>query len=50
MLLRTSEYRGETSYAGVRKLAAGAIGEDPNGHRAEFLKLVDVAERLASKH
>jgi Ca-activated chloride channel family protein len=49
MLLRGSEYRGEASYALVRKLAAGAVGEDRNGHRAEFLALVDAAERLTPK-
>jgi Ca-activated chloride channel homolog len=48
MLLRSSEYRGTATYAGVRKLASSAAGEDRNGHRAEFLDLVNVAERLAS--
>jgi Ca-activated chloride channel homolog len=50
MLLRNSAYRGEGSYAGVRNLAADAISEDRNGHRAEFLKMIDAAERLAAKH
>ncbi len=49
MLLRNSEYRGTATYAGVRKLASNAVGEDRNGHRAEFLDLVNVAERLASR-
>lgn len=49
MLLRRSQYRGQASYAEARKLAADALGEDRNGHRAEFLKLIDAAERLSAK-
>jgi Ca-activated chloride channel family protein len=47
MLLRDSKYRGEGSYAFVRKLAKAAQGADPGGHRAGFLELVAAAERLA---
>ncbi len=46
LLLRHSEYRGTASYAQVRNQAKHSLGADPNGHRAEFLKLVDAAERL----
>jgi Ca-activated chloride channel family protein len=49
MLLRNSEYRGDATYASVRKLAAGAVGEDRNDHRPEFLKMIDAAERLTPK-
>jgi Ca-activated chloride channel family protein len=49
MLLRNSEHRGGTSFAGVRELAKDALSADPNGHRAEFLKLVDAAAELAPK-
>jgi Ca-activated chloride channel family protein len=49
MLLRNSEYRGEASWAGVRELARSGLGDDPHGHRAEFLRLVDAAERLAPR-
>jgi Ca-activated chloride channel family protein len=49
LLLRNSEYRGDATYSRVRRFAAGALGEDRNGHRAEFLKLVDAAERLGQK-
>jgi Ca-activated chloride channel homolog len=49
MLLRDSEHRGTATYANVRKLAADAVGEDRNGHRAEFLDLVNAAERLSSR-
>lgn len=46
LLLRHSEHRGAATYADVRKLAASAIGKDHNGHRAEFLELIDAAQRL----
>ncbi len=48
MLLRNSEYRGTATYGSVLKLAASAISEDHNGHRAEFLDLVNAAEHLSS--
>jgi Ca-activated chloride channel family protein len=47
LLLRSTEHRGTASYAGVRELAKGALGADPNGHRAEFLTLVDAAAKIA---
>jgi Ca-activated chloride channel family protein len=47
MLLRNSEYRGTATYANVRKLAADAVSEDRNGHRAEFVTLIDAADRLS---
>jgi Ca-activated chloride channel family protein len=49
MLLRGSEHRGGSSFAGVRELAQDALGDDLRGHRAEFLKLVDAAAELAPK-
>jgi Ca-activated chloride channel family protein len=48
-LLRKSEYRGDATYDRVRELARGARGDDPNGHRTEFLKLLDAAEMLDRK-
>ncbi len=47
LLLRESPYRGASSWADVHRLASGACGYDPNGHRAEFLHLARVAEKLA---
>jgi Ca-activated chloride channel family protein len=47
MLLRDSEFKGSASFAQVRQLAARFKGEDPHGHRAEFIRLVAVAESLA---
>ncbi|NLX98165.1 MAG: DUF3520 domain-containing protein [Rhodopirellula sp.] len=46
MLLRHSRYAGEATFAAVRQYAAGAMGEDPGGKRAEFLDLVDRARQL----
>jgi Ca-activated chloride channel family protein len=48
LLLRDSPYKGSASYAGVRELAQGALGSgNQAAHRAEFLKLVMLAETLA---
>ena len=46
MLLRHSQYRGDTSYAAVLEVAAAAKGADKYGYRAEFLQLVQEAKRL----
>jgi Ca-activated chloride channel homolog len=46
MLLRDSEFKGNANYDRVRFLAQGAVGEDPNGHRSEFMQLVSQAARL----
>mgnify|MGYP000199189316 CR=1 FL=1 len=48
MLLRDSEFKGASSYAELRRRAARSKGEDRFGHRAEFLRLVDVAESLTA--
>lgn len=41
MLLRGSEHRGESSVEGVLALARGALGPDPHGERAGFVRLVE---------
>ena len=46
MLLRDSAHRGEASLAHVTATAAGALGTDPGGLRAEFLDLVREAGAL----
>jgi len=48
MILRDSEHRGRLDYAGVLEQAAGALGEDPGGHRAGFLELVRQARRVSA--
>ncbi|RMG66669.1 MAG: VWA domain-containing protein [Bacteroidetes bacterium] len=46
MLLRNSDYKGESTYAMVKELATNAKGDDPNGYRSEFLQLVEKASLL----
>ena len=47
LLLRDSEYKGDASYKSTIEQARAAKGEDPNGYRAEFIKLVEIAEILS---
>lgn len=46
MLLRNSEYKQQSNYDMVLKLARSARGEDANGYRAEFIRLVQSAGSL----
>jgi Ca-activated chloride channel family protein len=46
LILRDSEYRDEASMEQVLALAKGARGEDEEGYRSEFLKLVKLADAL----
>jgi Ca-activated chloride channel family protein len=46
MLLRGSSYRGSASYDGVLARARSARGADLQGHRAEFVNLVEASSRL----
>lgn len=46
LILRNSEYREEASMEQVLALAKGARGEDEEGYRSEFLKLVKLADAL----
>ncbi|MRR20926.1 DUF3520 domain-containing protein, partial [bacterium] len=43
MILRESKYRGTATTADVITLASGARGSDPDGYRAEFIRLVQSA-------
>ena len=45
-LLRGGKYLGEFNYGDVAKLASGAIGEDRDGYRREFVSLVALARSL----
>jgi Ca-activated chloride channel family protein len=47
MLLRDSEFKQSSSFDNAWKLANDAIGEDEEGYRAEFLKLIRNARSLA---
>jgi len=46
LILRDSEYKEEASIEQVIALAKGARGEDEEGYRSEFLKLVKLADTL----
>lgn len=46
LILRDSEYMEEASIEQVIALAKGARGEDEEGYRSEFLKLVKLADAL----
>ncbi len=44
MILRNSKYKGNATTADVISLASGARGADPDGYRAEFIRLVRSAK------
>ncbi|WP_426489735.1 YfbK domain-containing protein [Hymenobacter sp. 102] len=46
MLLRQSDYRGTATYEATTRLADGARRFDPDGYRAELVRLVKLAEGL----
>ena len=47
MLLRQSEQRGTATYASAAHLAQAGRGPDPDGYRAELVRLIGLAEGLA---
>ena len=49
MLLRHSPYAGEASLDTAWEHAKSSLGKDPEGYRAEFLTLVETAQRLTGK-
>lgn len=46
LLLRSSEYKQQSSYPQVVSMAKSAKGKDANGYRAEFIQLVQAATSL----
>ncbi len=46
MLLRDSKFKGSATYIKTYTMAKGSLGQDPHGYRAEFLRLVKLAEEL----
>ncbi|MEP6711340.1 MAG: von Willebrand factor type A domain-containing protein [Ferruginibacter sp.] len=46
MLLRNSEYKGNSSYTQVLSMANAALGNDAEGYRKEFIMLVKKASEL----
>lgn len=47
MLLRDSEFKGGSSLADVLKMAKGAKGEDEEGYRSEFIRMVRSTQLVA---
>jgi Ca-activated chloride channel family protein len=47
MLLRDSEFKSAASFTQARNLATRFRGSDPHGHRAEFIRLISLAESLS---
>jgi Ca-activated chloride channel family protein len=45
-LLRKSEHKGQATWTSARALAQKHRGEDPEGYRSEFLRLIDLASSL----
>lgn len=50
MVLRDSEYKGTANFDEVLRLASQAKGEDKEGYRADFLRLVESCKTLAAKN
>jgi len=46
MVLRQSEHRGSSTYQDAAALARRFRGADPDGYRAEFVRLVELAKAL----
>jgi len=46
MLLRRSEFKGDSTWSKAQDLARRYRGEDPEGYRAEFVRLIDLAAAL----
>jgi len=46
MLLRGSPYRADATWMDAAKLAQTYRGDDPDGYRAEFIRLIDLAGAL----
>ncbi|MEH1932311.1 MAG: von Willebrand factor type A domain-containing protein [Nostoc sp.] len=49
MVLRDSEYKGNANYDLVMKLATQAMGEDQEGYRGEFIRLVEQSRGLVTR-
>ena len=49
MLLRNSEFKGTTTWSSVQQQARRYGRDDPDGYRAEFIRLVDLAAALQGR-
>ncbi len=50
MLLRRSEFKGQATWTTAQELARKYRGDDPDGYRAEFVRLVDLAAALDAQN
>jgi len=46
MLLRDSPFKADAAWADAVKLATAHRGQDPDGYRAEFIRLIELAASL----
>jgi Ca-activated chloride channel family protein len=49
LLLRSSSFKGNASFQHVIETAQNALGDEKNDYRAEFVRLVRIAESLTNK-
>lgn len=49
MLLRDSKYKGDATFEQVIELASGSKGEDGEGYRSEFIRLVKLVSDMGEK-
>lgn len=49
MLLRNSEFKGSANYGQILDMARKAKGADAEGYRAEFIRLVEMAELIDAR-
>ena len=50
MLLRKSEFKGQATWTTAQELARKYRGDDPDGYRAEFVRLIDLASALDAQN
>lgn len=50
LMMRNSEFKGNASYQQIITLAENAKGKDSDGYRAEFVRLVKLAQSLDGKN
>jgi Ca-activated chloride channel family protein len=46
-LIRNSQFKGDATYDQVLKLAKSSLGNDPNGYRREFVRLVETTKNMS---
>ncbi len=46
MILRDSTFRGSATLEGVLALARDGVGADPDGYRADFVRMVERTRRM----